>query len=87
MDEWKDCLRFTDFENANRILLMTDGVTGFAFSDDFYKIHRNFLIPVIEYLEHEPRKTYAVEALRNTLNNSRAQRLNADDKTILWAKL
>lgn len=87
MDDWKDSLRFTDIGDANRILLMTDGVTGFAFSDDFYKIHHNFLIPVIEYLENEPRKTYAVEALRNTLNNSRAQRINADDKTILWAKL
>ncbi len=87
MDDWKDCLRFTEFENANRILLMTDGVTGFAFSGDFYKIHRNFLIPVVEYLENEPRKTYAKEALQNTLNNTRAQRINADDKTILWAKL
>lgn len=87
MDDWKDCLRFTNFENADRILLMTDGVTGFAFSNDFYKIHRNFLIPIVEYLENESRKTYAVDALRNTLNNSRAQRLNADDKTILWAKL
>ena len=64
-----------------------DGVTGFAFSGDFYKIHRNFLIPVVEYLENEPRKTYAKEALQNTLNNTRAQRINADDKTILWAKL
>lgn len=87
MDDWQDCLRFTPFENANRIMLMTDGVTGFAFSDDFYKIHRKFLIPVIEYLEKEPRKTYAVKALRNTLDDSKAQRLNADDKTILWAKL
>ena len=87
MEDWKDCLRFTNIENVNRILLMTDGVTGFAFSNDFYKIHRNFLIPIIEYLEKESRKTYAVDALRNTLNNRRAQRLNADDKTILWAKL
>ncbi len=87
MDEWRDCLRFTPFDNANRIMLMTDGVTGFAFSNDFYKIEQKFLIPVIEYLENEPRKTYAIEALRNTLSNSRAQRINADDKTILWAKL
>jgi len=87
MDDWQDCLRFTNFENANRILLMTDGVTGFAFSDDFYKIRQNFLIPIIEYLEREKRKTYAITALRNTLNNKKAQHLNADDKTILWAEL
>lgn len=87
MDDWQESLRFTNFENVNRVMLMTDGVTGFVFSGDFYKIHRNFLVPIVEYLESETRKTYAVEALCNTLNNSKAQRINADDKTILWAKL
>ena len=87
MDDWQESLRFTNFENVNRVMLMTDGVTGFVFSGDFYKIHRNFLVPIVEYLESESRKTYAVEALCNTLNNSKAQRINADDKTILWAKL
>ena len=87
MDDWQDCLRFIPFENVDRLLLMTDGVTGFVFSDDFYKIHRKFLIPIVEYLEKENRRTYAVKALKNTLDDVRARRLNADDKTILWAKL
>ena len=87
MMDWQNFLRFTPFENMDRIMLMTDGVTGFVFSDDFYKIHRNFLIPIISYLEKEPRKTYACQALTNTLDDARARRLNADDKTILWAKL
>ncbi len=87
MDDWQDCLRFVPFENVDRLLLMTDGVTGFVFSDDFYKIHRKFLIPIVEYLEKENRRTYAVKALRNTLDDVRARRLNADDKTILWAKM
>lgn len=87
MDDWQDCLRFIPFENVDRLLLMTDGVTGFVFSDDFYKIHHKFLIPIVEYLENEPRQTYAAKALKNTLDDVRARRLNADDKTILWAKL
>ena len=87
MTDWQNCLRYVTFENADRVMLMTDGVTGFVFSDDFYKIHRNFLIPVIDYLENEPRKTCAKNALANTLDDTRARRLNADDKTILWAKL
>ena len=87
MDDWQDCLRFVPFENVDRLMLMTDGVTGFVFSDDFYKIRRNFLLPIVEYLENEPRQTYAVSALKNTLDDVRARRLNADDKTILWAKL
>ena len=87
MPEWKDCLRFKVFTNINRIMLMSDGVTGFVFSDDFFKIHRNFFVPVVEYLEKEPCKISAIKALNNTLNDSRAQRINADDKTILWAEV
>lgn len=87
MDDWKDSLRFTHFEQIDRIMLMTDGVTGFVFTNDFEQIHHNFLIPVVEFLEKEKRKTYAIKALKNTLNNDRAQKINSDDKTILWAEL
>jgi len=87
MSDWQDCLRFTPFENANRVMLMTDGVTGFVFTDNFYKLQRKFFVPVAEYLEAEKRKTYALQALNNTLNDKQAQRINADDKTLLWAKL
>ena len=87
MSDWQNCLRFTFFDNADRIMLMTDGVTNFVFADDFYKIRKNFLYPIIDYLNTEKSKTSAVNALRNTLNDSRAQRINADDKTLLWAKL
>ena len=86
MTDWQDCLRFKSFTGINRLMLMTDGVTGFVFSDDFYKIRHKFFVPIVEYLEKESRKTYAARALSNTLNDQRAQRLNADDKTILWAK-
>lgn len=87
MSDWQDCLRLTEFEDKNRVLLMTDGVTGYVFSDDFYKVHRNFFIPIAEYLENETNKKCAVKALQNTLNDSKAQRLNADDKTFLWIKV
>lgn len=87
MSDWQDCLRFTPFADKNRLMLMTDGVTGFVFSDDFYRIQPKFLLPIVEYLEKENRKTYAEQALKKTLEDKRAQRLNTDDKTILWAKL
>ena len=86
MEDWKDCLRFTYFSEASSLVLMSDGVTGFVFDDDF-AIRQNFLVPIMQYLEGENRKTYAVEALKNTLDSERAQRINLDDKTILWAKL
>lgn len=87
MSDWRDCLRFRPFADINRLMLMTDGVTGFVFLNDFYKIQRKFFVPIVEYLEKEQRKTYAVRALKNTLDDARAQRINADDKTILWAEV
>ena len=87
MSDWRDCLRFTPFTDKNRLMLMTDGVTGFVFANDFYQIQHKFLQPVVEYLENENRSTYAQKVLRNTLEDKKAQRLNADDKTIFWAKL
>ncbi|MBP5215290.1 MAG: protein phosphatase 2C domain-containing protein [Alphaproteobacteria bacterium] len=87
MDDWQDYLRFTTFENIDRLILMTDGVSGFVFADDFYKIRSNFFLPIVEYLENTKTKKQALPALINTLNDERAQRLNADDKTFLWAKL
>lgn len=86
MSDWDDCLRFTSFENANRLILMTDGVTGFVFGEDF-SIRQNFLIPIVEYLENEKDKKRAIRALQNTLNDRKAQRINPDDKTLLWIKL
>lgn len=87
MDNWKDCLRFTEFSTANSLVLMTDGVTGFVFDENFSEIRNNFLVPIIRYLESESRKTYAQSALKNTLDSSQARRINFDDKTMLWAKL
>ncbi len=87
MDDWNECLRFNEFTGADRLMLMTDGVTGFVFADEFFRIRRNFLLPIADYLEHEPRKQVATRAIANTLNDAKAQRLNADDKTFFWAKL
>ena len=87
MDNWQENLRFTEFENMNRIMLMTDGVTSFVFADDFYRLQKKFLEPIVKYLENENNKSRALQALRNTLNDSRAQHINADDKTLLWAKI
>lgn len=86
MSDWEDCLRFTPFENINRLILMTDGVTGFVFGEDF-SIRQNFLIPIVEYLENEKNSKRALKALQNTLNDRKAQRINPDDKTMLWVKL
>ena len=84
---WADNLRFTDFENAETLFLMSDGLTGFAFAKDFTEIEKGFIMPINNFLTNEACAAKAVRALHNTLNTPRAQKLNPDDKTLLWAKV
>lgn len=87
MNNWEDCLRFTNIERADSLLLMTDGVTNFALSDDMCKLKNGFIEPINKYLKNETNKTRALTALNNTLNTKQARKLNSDDKTFLWVGL
>lgn len=87
MDDWRDCIRFTGFEKAHTIMMMSDGVTGFSFSSDFSSIEPRFLMPIDRFLTKESGKRRASRALYNTLSTPQAQKINPDDKTFLWAKL
>ncbi len=87
MDDWRDCIRFTTFEQAHTIMMMSDGVTCFSFSSDYNNIEDRFLLPIDNFLSKEPIKKRASRALYNTLSTPQAQKINPDDKTFLWAKL
>ncbi len=87
MNDWQNYLRFCSFEKAHTIMLMSDGLTNFAFSANFDNIEKNFIIPIDNFLSKEKLKSKAKRALQNTLNTSQAKKLNSDDKTFLWAKI
>ena len=87
MDDWRECIRFTSFEKAHTIMMMSDGVTGFSLSSDYKNIEPKFLLPIDKFLSKEKIKARAQRALRNTLSTPQAQKINPDDKTFLWAKL
>ena len=87
MDDWRRNLRFTSFENADHLFLMSDGITCFALADDCSRIAEAFLMPIHRFLSGERLKYKAVKALENTLNNPEAGKINPDDKTLLWARL
>ena len=87
MDDWKDSLRFTPFDKANSLMLMTDGVTSFAFTKGFDNIENGFVEPINRFLHSESNRRKAVRALNNTLDAPRACHLNPDDKTLLWVGL
>ncbi|MBO7556705.1 MAG: protein phosphatase 2C domain-containing protein [Alphaproteobacteria bacterium] len=87
MDDWKDCIRFTFFDKAHTIMMMSDGVTGFSFLPNFTDIEPRFLLPIDNFLSKEKTKKIASRALYNTLSTDKAQKINPDDKTFLWIKL
>ena len=87
MDDWKESLRYTSFENAHTIFLMSDGLTNFSFSRDYQSIEKGFLQPIADYLSKELCKTKALRALSNTLRDPQASKLNSDDKTLVWIRL
>ncbi|MBQ9732429.1 MAG: protein phosphatase 2C domain-containing protein [Alphaproteobacteria bacterium] len=85
--EWRENLRFTSFDNVNSIFLMSDGVTTFSLSSDFHNIKNNFITPIDTFLRETQNKIKAVKALANTLNTPKAQKINTDDKTLVWIKV
>ena len=68
-------------------MLMTDGVTNFAFKNDYEEIETGFVNPINIFLHNEKNKNKALRALNNTLANPKALKINPDDKTFLWAGL
>lgn len=86
-DNWAANLRFTKFSGLSTILLMSDGLTNFAFSNDFQSIEKGFVLPIDEFLSQQKATARARQALANTLDNAKARKLNSDDKTLLWAKV
>ncbi len=86
-EAWRENLRFTTFADAKNILLMSDGLTSFAFSPDFQDIEHKFIQPINDFLSREKNLPKARKALKNTLNTPKAQKLNPDDKTLVWIEV
>jgi len=87
MDDWKDSLRFTPFEKADSMFLMTDGVTCFALKKNEKSLEKDFIWPINQFLSREKNTKKASRALKNTLETAQARRLSADDKTLMWVSL
>ncbi len=85
-ENWRDNLRFTRFQDFDTVFLMSDGLTNFAFSNDYKNLEKGFILPIHRFLSAQTTQTRASRALANTLDNAQARKLNSDDKTLLWAQ-
>ncbi len=85
MDDWRSHLRFTSCKKLSSIFLMTDGISPFALEGG--KLRDNFIIPINEFLKSEKTKNQKLKCLENTFDNDKVNKLNSDDKTLLWCEL
>jgi hypothetical protein len=81
---WREHLHLTRFSAASRLVLMSDGVSGFAMLTDCVAPDLRFLGPVSRYLDSAEAETGA-RALAATLDDTRAHEVSSDDKTLVWA--
>lgn len=86
MEDWRESLRFTEFKDFNTFILMSDGLTNFAFKKNFKQMEERFISPINSFLNKENTKSRAARALQRTLSNPKAEKINPDDKTMLWVK-
>lgn len=84
LSNWREHLTFTPFTAAARLMLMSDGVSGFAMQTDCIAPDLRFLGPVSRYLEATEVDAGA-RALAATLDTDQAHEVSSDDKTLVWA--
>ena len=80
---WRQHLRITPFGPSEVILLMSDGPMPFVVEEDCSGIKLGFANPLATHFAKVTPAT-AAQDLADTLNDSRAQRISGDDKTLLW---
>jgi len=84
LSDWRQHLHFTRFPAVAHLVLMSDGVSGFAMQTDCVAPDLRFLAPVSRYLEGaEPEM--GARALAATLDDTRAHAVSSDDKALVWA--
>lgn len=79
-------VRFTSFGPTDVVMLMTDGVTPFAFEAAGGPLRPRFLQPIDRHLSGNAGPEGA-QALASTLDGPELRRNHGDDKTLLWARV
>lgn len=82
---WRQHLRITPFGPSEVVLLMSDGPMPFVVEEDHRGIKPGFANPLAAHLARVTPAT-AAQDLADTLNDSQAQRISGDDKTLLWIR-
>jgi hypothetical protein len=86
LDDWQDYLRFQEVpQQADLILLMSDGAMGFVMARGQQQVDPGFIEPVDKFLASVDEKKGS-NALAATLDDPKTHSITNDDKTLLWAR-
>lgn len=85
LPEWKQSLRvFCAPRKYRTWFLMSDGAASFAVKTSPWRPTPNFLAPVHSYLSGLHDIEARNQAILSTLQSAQADRITADDKTLVW---
>lgn len=85
LPQWQHSLRVFSAPRRYRTwFLMSDGSASFAVKTSPWRPTSNFLVPVHTHLCGLPDLESRNQALLNTLQSPQADRITADDKTLVW---
>jgi hypothetical protein len=82
MDNWRDHLRFTFFNRAEIITLMSDGAMSFVADKHMTGLDPKFMTPVVRYLDSVD-ECLGSNALAHTLDSPQTYAITGDDKTLM----
>ncbi|MBY6032225.1 protein phosphatase 2C domain-containing protein [Marinobacter daepoensis] len=85
LPDWRRHLRIFSVPGKYRSwFLMSDGTASFAVKTAPWRPTSRFLVPIHRYLLNQTNDTECSQALMSTLQSPEADRITADDKTLVW---
>jgi len=84
-ERWKDYVRLKALSLSDVVLLMSDGVSGFAMEQGYRDPDMRFVGAIHSYLD-DATPEEGGEALAATLDRADARIASSDDKTLVWIR-
>jgi hypothetical protein len=85
MFDWKNYIRLTPVkEKFDSIILLSDGVSPMAMTENGTKLFEPFIKPIINYVKTVS-ESQGESVVKQTLKKEKIRAITGDDKTFVWA--
>lgn len=83
---WRSKLRITRFSNPKLVVLATDGASDFSFETGYRSLQLGLIEAIDKTLQQKEPSAWSI-FFESILSSSKANSVNGDDKSLVWAKL